>query len=257
MCQDILKKYINHVLISLNEIEQNSKILIYGNGKWGKIIKEKISLQRKDVEIVGFLDSYKDGLSGKLPVYKFDPNLNYKQSCSLILVCSVFSKEIVKLLNTNKQVLYKVVIAEMLPHEFDPELDNMILIHQIGKVVSITIFKSLKEAAILDNIYHLHSINRHSLENAIENIICEDDEDYGMFAKCLRDLSLNKIISKNKHTKLKVISAVRDPIARHISQVFESLKGHIRNNPQLVKSNGDVDRLVFDMPRVHSYRLCL
>ena len=85
---------------------------------------------------------------------------------------------------------------------------NPIIVYQMPKTGSASITYSLNKIG-LQNIFHIHNLN----PNAKYPFA---------YSKKLSSLLTNKI--NNKNTKIKVITGVRDPIARNISDVFQILK---------------------------------
>ena len=56
----------------LSHIPNNGKALIYGSGKWGQFCFDQIQTHKSEVEIVGFVDTYKIGKLRGLKI--FNPN---------------------------------------------------------------------------------------------------------------------------------------------------------------------------------------
>ncbi len=83
---------------SIKEIPQKSKVFIYGSGTAGRSLFVYLKKLREDINVLGFIDSFKNGKIEKLKVYKFNEFLDKfsKSDYDLILVASMYSDEIVK-----------------------------------------------------------------------------------------------------------------------------------------------------------------
>ena len=93
---------------------------------------------------------------------------------------------------------------------------NWILIYQFGKVGSTTIYKSIKEVGL--NCFHVHSFKY--LQNYISNL-----------------------------NRIKIITLVREPVGRNLSEVFQNLSPsriHEMNLEQLISSQLFEGRRLFD-----------
>ncbi len=101
-----------------------------------------------------------------------------------------------------------------------------ILIYQMGKVGSSTVYKTLKDAALPNSIFHLHFLS---------NVLIEAREHHikgGIYPPPYHIYlgeSIRKFIKRNTHCPCKIISLVRDPIAMVVSNVFQ--------NPYFAKEN--------------------
>ena len=74
---------------SLDEIPLNGKIAIYGASTTGKRVHELVRSHRSDVSIVCYLDTYKSGSIGKLPIVELSNIKQHLDEFDLILVASV------------------------------------------------------------------------------------------------------------------------------------------------------------------------
>lgn len=109
-----------------------------------------------------------------------------------------------------------------------------ILIYQMGKVGSATVHETLLYANLPHPIYHIHFLSYDGIKNA---------EKYFLNLKnpikpshLSRSKILRQIIDKNSDIKWKIITLVREPIARNISDMFQTLD---RYHPELVE-NGEI-----------------
>ena len=116
-------------------------------------------------------------------------------------------------------------------HNSDP-----IIIYQMGKVGSTAVKTSLENSHIKNPIYHVHFLSWKAI-NEVEKLYLHKlrmkTPDHVIKSKQLR-----KFIDNNYNKfNWKIITLVRDPVAREISDVFENLKREMPN----LKINHDVE----------------
>lgn len=105
-----------------------------------------------------------------------------------------------------------------------------LLVYQMGKVGSMSVYESLRKARLNTAVYHVHVLTK-------EGIRWEEDAYFGksrrFFHKSglpatfslIQSHYLYKQLSKNKQsTRWKVITLVRDPIARNVSGLFQTIE---------------------------------
>jgi hypothetical protein len=105
-----------------------------------------------------------------------------------------------------------------------------ILIYQMGKVGSATVHETLVNANLPHPIYHIHFLSHEGIKNAEEffsNLKIPIKPAHLRRSKVLR-----QIIDRNDRIKWKVITLVREPIAREISDFFQTLD---RYHPELIE----------------------
>ena len=130
-----------------------------------------------------------------------------------------------KMLNLIKKIkpLYAIAYQLRAQHEarsaFSSPENPPIFIYQMGKVGSITVYRSLKDLPITNPILHLHFLSRdlpkhrETLKRAKIN-----PPAYHIYL----GQATRKLLNKHKEFPIKVISLVRDPIAFVISNIFEN-----------------------------------
>ena len=97
-----------------------------------------------------------------------------------------------------------------------------IIIYQMGKVGSKTIFHSLKETGVPNPVFHLHFLSEKGIHGA---------EDYykaftgsGLPSHLQTSKFVKDLLKKSRGAlRWKIITMVRDPIARQVSDLFENL----------------------------------
>ncbi len=111
---------------------------------------------------------------------------------------------------------------------------EIILVYQMGKVASSSIFKSLKSAKIKQPVYQIHTLNRDVIQQKWRTIKLYQpyinrpviDQDF-LVSKYMSD-HLDQILNR----KLKIISIVRDPLQRNISDFFQNIEQYFPNFTQ-------------------------
>lgn len=87
-------------LNSIDQIEKSSKIYIYGSGETGTSLLNYISNKRKDITVMGFVDSFNSGENKGIKILKIDDFLLcYKNET--IIIASCYWPEIASSLNSN------------------------------------------------------------------------------------------------------------------------------------------------------------
>lgn len=107
-----------------------------------------------------------------------------------------------------------------------------IIIYQMGKVGSTTIYNSLRAAKIPNPVFHLHvlSDDGHQL-SVLDYQRTRPDKP---FYDHIRHSQIIRSKLTDKNIKWKIITLVRDPIAREISDYFQTLK---RKSPESFDDN--------------------
>lgn len=129
---------------------------------------------------------------------------------------------------------------------FGIELQNPILVYQMGKVGSKTVVQALHNLDIADPIIHVHTLSQSQLEKAI----AKERQSHGSH------LPAHLIASKILVRKLqdgpipcRVITLTREPVARAVSFAFEDWK---KKAPNALLENGafDTDALTKSVKRM-------
>jgi len=109
---------------------------------------------------------------------------------------------------------------------------SSILIYQMGKVGSSTIEKSLKSAAIKEPVYHIHFLSNEGInfaEQYYRELNC------GLPRHLIRSKMLREAITSSSGNSWKIITLVREPIGRTISNLFQNVQDA---HPQFINKNG-------------------
>lgn len=118
----------------------------------------------------------------------------------------------------------KAVKGQLDDHEFIIENGTpVVLIYQMGKVGSSSIFAALKEKDIPWPIYHIHYLSEKRLQEAI---YWHEINDFKYIPEhIIVSQALKHFIQKNRNkVHWKIISLARDPIALQASIIFQNLQ---------------------------------
>jgi len=111
-----------------------------------------------------------------------------------------------------------------------------ILIYQMGKVGSTSVYRSLKKSAVKHPIFHIHWFSKEGLNRAT---VLKDDINDPIFNMHFRRCRLLRAkYDTNKIKKWTFITLVRDPIDREISNIFQDIEifhRHLINNKKQIK----------------------
>ena len=98
-------------------------------------------------------------------------------------------------------------------------ISKPVLVYQMGKVASSSVYLSLEKTTDFD-VFHVHRLNPENIAKVREEHVQRGDsppnEKKGLY------LYENLIRTRKTHTK--IISLVREPIARNISAFFQNLQ---------------------------------
>ncbi len=97
-----------------------------------------------------------------------------------------------------------------------------ILVYQMGKVGSTSITRMLKQSSVKNPVFHLHWFSDQGLSRAEKIKQSSHDPRFSLHLK--RCKLLRSKFDSGAINKLKVITLVRDPIAREISSFFQNLE---------------------------------
>lgn len=122
---------------------------------------------------------------------------------------------------------------------YGPEI---ILVHQMGKVGSSSIVKSLEKAAISQPIIKTHFLNPQTHQEKWRHINLHQKYPHNRKGFVPRHLIVGRYLSRQlpellaQNKRIKVITAVRDPIARGISSFFQNVNQYIPDFMQKFES---------------------
>ena len=136
-----------------------------------------------------------------------------------------------------RRKLAKYAIAESLKIKVQNFRNHPpIIIYQMGKVGSATVYETLLHANLPNPIYHIHFLSYDGIKDAEEFFLSLKKPIRS--AHLRRSKMLREIIDKNSKVRWKIITLVREPIGRDISDLFQSID---RYYPELIE-NGNIKK---------------
>ena len=97
------------------------------------------------------------------------------------------------------------------------------LVYSMGKVGSTSIYRSLKQRKPYSDVFHMHFLS----ENWLRNKLPKEHEIFHSNIKIGDDIL--KFVADNPKKRHKIITLVREPVMRSISDLFENWK-HLYDN---------------------------
>ncbi|MFM5900186.1 MAG: putative capsular polysaccharide synthesis family protein [Dolichospermum sp.] len=116
--------------------------------------------------------------------------------------------------NIDKKNLRKLIARIIKPKMYWSLKDNIYLVYTMGKVGSSTIYKTLETELKVAHVFHVHRLSRKWLET--RDLSISDNHPSVRQAKQIQKLKS----TPGKH--FKIISIVRDPIAKKVSGFFQN-----------------------------------
>jgi hypothetical protein len=107
----------------------------------------------------------------------------------------------------------------------------------MGKVGSTTVYESLKRVYPNDLVHHVHFLSWPGIEEAKSYFLTLENPEIPEHIE--RSQKLRRAIDNNPESPWKVITLVRDPIARDISDFFENVDKYW---PELLNERGNLRR---------------
>jgi hypothetical protein len=129
-----------------------------------------------------------------------------------------------------------------------------VIVYQMGKVGSTTIYNSLQPLKNLD-VYHIHSLTKTRIEIVEENYKNSFRYNHTIPAHILESQYLRKKLDKGLEgkKKWKVVTLVRDPIARNISSFFQILEEYVGHNYQTKIKSMKVEDIIEELMELFLY----
>ncbi|MCP3851077.1 MAG: hypothetical protein GY694_12685 [Gammaproteobacteria bacterium] len=103
--------------------------------------------------------------------------------------------------------------------DFQKKYYNPVLVYQMGKVASETIYYSLKKVSGI-NVFHIHRLNPENILKVKEEHLKRGDA----APNEEENLYLYENVIKSPKVSIKIITLIREPISRNISAYFQNLK---------------------------------
>jgi hypothetical protein len=112
--------------------------------------------------------------------------------------------------------------------------NSIVLIYQLGKVGSSTVYTTLKDVFGDETVIHIHFLSE-SFKKRAEGL-----EKYNWHINHIK--KVENLKSKNTQSRIKIVSLAREPVARNISGIFQNLENYLPNNGRIDDVN--VDELI-------------
>jgi hypothetical protein len=124
----------------------------------------------------------------------------------------------------NGKTLERVIgmMKKLYPRIFHPREYGYIIVFQMGKVGSSTIYESLKSSKFAGSVFHVHHMTEDVLGKT-EKIYTSQNIEVPRHLRDSRFL-LNELAKDLNGRKWAIISLVREPIARNISAFFQNIE---------------------------------
>jgi hypothetical protein len=110
----------------------------------------------------------------------------------------------------------------------------------MGKVGSSSIYRSIKEKFPYANIFHVHFLTENGLKSA--------DQFHNVNMHTHQASLIKKVVKENPSKTIKIITVVREPLARDISDMFQNMETYMKkfglneiNVDKLIESFNDFD----------------
>lgn len=122
-------------------------------------------------------------------------------------------------------------------------IKDPILVYQMGKVGSTTVYQSLKDLELEVSIYHIHLLNNlDEIETSIRRNYSNPKE---TLAEIEKGRKLRKKILSGQFEKVNIISLVREPVKRNIAAFFQNINEVIPDYKKRYQNNSlTVDDMV-------------
>lgn len=117
------------------------------------------------------------------------------------------------------------------------ETDSAVIVYQMGKVGSTTVYESLASAGLSIPIYRVHSLSEEGLKRGIEfhhQVLKKPWSTHEKLSRLLREK-----IDSGQDVQWKIITLVREPIGREISEFFHYVDSLY---PDLLDENGNLEK---------------
>lgn len=132
-----------------------------------------------------------------------------------------------------KKEIRKILFKAAYPSLYRKLDDNIFLVYTMGKVGSITVQAGIEMKFPFNEVFHIHFLSPHGLQKHKE--FNKTESGYKLAEK------FDKERNKFAHKRLKVITLVREPIARDISDLFENYYRYI---PGQLEAGIDFDKMI-------------
>ncbi len=139
------------------------------------------------------------------------------------------------ILNTFRKHYYKYlenqsVIAKLKALELHiANKDDLILVHQMGRAASMTVTNTIKSLQLKQPVYHTHWLNIQSVKERVARINAWKNNGAGPLNVRVAEQLSPEIANHLDEREWKIISIVREPVARNVSAFFLDIERFFNN----------------------------
>ncbi|MGR9052254.1 MAG: putative capsular polysaccharide synthesis family protein [Gammaproteobacteria bacterium] len=140
-----------------------------------------------------------------------------------------------KILNNLKKRYYKylenqsVITKIKSLKQHIAEKDDLILVHQMGRAASMTVTNTIRTMHLQDPVYHTHWLNAQSVKERVARVNSWKNNGAGPLNVRVAELLSPEIHNRLQDRKWKIISIVREPVARNVSAFFLDIERFFDN----------------------------
>lgn len=181
------------LFFSVHEIPPVGQLYIYGAGGGGTHVYELLRIYRPEIEVLGFLDTYRDGECAGLSVRKSEFLVDDGSEIPLVLIASMYWQEIISQLQLQGIRRYAVIHPDILQKEIyfteeeyqryrpaiertlelfqeleDRELYSSLIRHHRIATRDMTWFFYYHQRHLSDAPQYFHKVNTQAVETVIE-----------------------------------------------------------------------------------------
>jgi len=98
--------------------------------------------------------------------------------------------------------------------------DDLILVHQMGRAASMTITNTIKSMTLKSPVYHTHWLNKKSVDERVARINSWKKKGLGPLNVRVSELLSPEIEKRLLARQWKIVSVIREPVARNVSAFF-------------------------------------
>ena len=123
--------------------------------------------------------------------------------------------------------IFHILVFNFYKLKYSSQKGNLILVYSMGKVGSTSIYTELKKKLPFADIFHVHFLSEYWLRKKLPAL-----DKYFHSNIDLGNEIINQI-NKNPYKRIKIITLVREPIIRDISDLFENWRSVYENIDQI------------------------
>lgn len=137
------------------------------------------------------------------------------------------------------------MVMNLMDNPTQVKQNSPIVIYQMGKVGSQTIWKSLQKMSLPNPIYHIHVLNPGNINKAIKALSIKGAP---LTVQLKQAQDLIAYLEQQELPRMKVITIVREPIVQLLSSFFQRMKVHFPQfiNPDESYKVDEITRYVYE-----------